>query len=277
MPQADEKNSTRIVILILSTLGFALSLYLTYIHYSEAEALFCTSGSGCDTVRESPYAVILGVPVSLLGAIGYSLIFVLSFISNNRRDKWFLLYLFTLAGFVFSTYLTYIELFVLKAVCFYCVISAVIITAILVILVLKRPVGTASISFSKAATLSVLVLGAVLIGSFLLQSNELRAGSDNSFQVGLAKHLGETGATMYGSFQCPHCTTQKLLFGKNAFKYIKYVECHPRGENANTVLCQQKLVHSYPTWEIKGQFYVGAKSLQELAKISEYKPNGTVK
>ncbi|MBI2486807.1 MAG: vitamin K epoxide reductase family protein [Deltaproteobacteria bacterium] len=274
--QAKNKNTPGVIILVLSALGIALSLYLTYLYYSKAVAAFCAAGSGCDTVRESSYSAILGVPVALLGVIGYSLIFALS-LTFKGRDRWFLLYLASLAGFVFSAYLTYIEIFVLHAICFYCLISAVIITAIFLILLLKKPVQAPSFSSSKLITLSVVVLGVVLFGSFFIQSNQLSAGSDNTFQVGLAKHLGEMRATMYGSFQCPHCTTQKLLFGKKAFKYINYVECHPRGENANTALCYAKDVHSYPTWEINGQFYIGAKSLQELARISGYKPDSVEK
>ena len=276
MQQPKNKNTPGVIVLVLSALGIALSLYLTYLYYSKAMAAFCTAGSGCDTVRESSYSAILGVPVALLGVIGYSLVFALS-LTSKGRDRWLLLYLTSLAGFVFSVYLTYIEIFVIHAICFYCVISAVIITAILVILLLKRPLQAPAFSSSKLITLSVVVLGVVLFGSFFLQSNELSARSNNTFQVGLAKHLGAMGATMYGSFECPHCLTQKLLFGKDAFKYVNYVECHPRGENANTALCYAKGIHNYPTWEINGQFYVGTKSLQELARISEYKPNGTVK
>lgn len=277
MQQVKNRNTPGVIILALSALGIALSLYLTYLFYSKAMAAFCTAGSGCDTVRESSYSEMLGVPVALLGVIGYSLISVLSLISIKGRERWLLLYLASLAGFVFSAYLTYIEIFVIHAICFYCVISAFIITAILIILLLKRPVRAPALSFSKLITLSAVVLGVVLLGSFFIQSNELSAGSDNTFQVGLAKHLGAMRATMYGSYKCPHCTTQKLLFGEKAFKNINYVECHPRGENANSTLCQQKLIYSYPTWEINGQLYLGAKSLQELARISEYKLDNSTK
>ena len=276
MQQAKNKNTAGVIILALSALGIVLSLYLAYLYYSKATAVFCTAGSGCDTIRESSYSAILGVPVALLGVIGYSLIFALSIASIKGKNQWFLLYLASLAGFAFSAYLTYIELFVIHAICFYCLISAVIITALLIILLLKKPPQSPAYSSLKLITLSVMVLGVVLLGSFFIQSRELRAGS-STFQVGLAKHLGGMGATMYGSFQCPHCTTQKLLFGKDAFKYVNYVECHPRGENANTALCYAKGIHNYPTWEINGQFLMGAKSLQELARISEYKPDNVGK
>jgi len=274
--KAKDKDTSRVVIVALSALGIAISIYLTYLYHTKATALFCAVGSGCDTVRDSPYSAILGVPVPLLGVIGYSLVFILSLTSIQNQTRWLLLYIVSLTGFVFSAYLTYIELFVLKAVCLYCLISSFAITAILITLLIGKPVLTPGISPTKLLTLSVVILGVVLFGSISLQSNRLSAESD-SFQVGLAKHLGEIGATMYGSFQCPHCLTQKLLFGKEAFKYIRYVECHPRGENANTALCYEKGIHNYPTWEINGQFYIGTKTLQELARISGYKPGSTAK
>jgi uncharacterized membrane protein/glutaredoxin len=276
MQQAKNKNTAGVIILALSGLGLVLSLYLAYLYSSKASAAFCTAGSGCDTVRESSYAIILGVPVALVGVIGYSLIFALSIASIKGKSLWFLLYLVALAGFAFSAYLTYIELFVIHAICFYCLISAILITAILLILLLKKPPRSPAYSSLKLITLSAMVLGVVLLGSFFIQSRELK-GRSSTFQVGLAKHLGDMGATMYGSFQCPHCTTQKLLFGKDAFKYVNYVECHPRGENANTALCYAKGIHNYPTWEINGQFVMGAKSLQELARLSDYKPDNAEK
>src|SRR5574341_359885 len=126
------KNKTRVIILVLSALGIAVSLYLTYLYLSYSEYTFCLKGSGCDTVRESPYSKIFGIPVSLLGVIGYSIIFALSLVSISYRVRWILLYFLSLAGVAFSLYLTYIELFVIKAICAHCLASAIIITVILV-------------------------------------------------------------------------------------------------------------------------------------------------
>ena len=91
----------------------------------------------------------------------------------------------------------------------------------------------------------------------------------NDFQTGLAKYLGKTGAVMYGSFQCSHCNQQKRLFG-SAFKYITYVECHPKGQNANPSLCLAKGIMNYPTWEIGGRYYEGAMTLAKISEISGY-------
>lgn len=88
------------------------------------------------------------------------------------------------------------------------------------------------------------------------------------FATILAKHLTETGAVMYGAYWCGHCANQKALFG-DAFKYIDYVECDPKGEDANPSLCAQKGIPGYPTWEIGGEFYSGEYSLEALAWLSD--------
>lgn len=273
MSSALETKNARtpgLIILFLSTLGVMLSGYLAYLYYGKVNAAFCTVGSGCDAVRESPYSAILGIPVAVFGVIGYLSISISSFVSVSYRAKWFLLYFLSLVGFVFSAYLTYIELFVIKAVCPYCMGSAFIITSILIALLLRKPNLSPGTSFTKFATLSGIIVAVVFLGSAFLQSKGLSAGSEDTWQVGLAKHLTEVGATMYGAYWCPHCMQQKELF-REAFKYINYVECDPKGRRANPALCHEKGVKVYPTWEIEGNFYPGVRSLEELSNLSGYK------
>lgn len=261
-------------VLILSVIGFLLSIYLTYLHYTEGQSAFCSQGSDCDVVRQSSYSSILGIPVALLGAVGYALIFWFSYVSISKRMGWLLLYTISLAGFIFSAYLTYIELFVIKAICPYCVVSAVIMTIIFIIIASRKSEFYPKLSSLHTAVLTVCVLGVVVIGSSAFQSNsiETQAGSTgnaNSLQLGLAKYLKERGAVMYGSYKCPHCNSQKALFG-GASTYINYVECDPSGENSKATLCFSRGVMHYPTWEINGRFYEGGKTLQELSQISGY-------
>ncbi|MEM1308553.1 MAG: hypothetical protein AAGF98_03455 [Cyanobacteria bacterium P01_H01_bin.153] len=90
-----------------------------------------------------------------------------------------------------------------------------------------------------------------------------------SYEERLATHLTEQGAAMYGAFWCPHCEDQKALFG-DAVDSVPYVECAPDGENAQPQLCVDKAIQGYPTWEINGEFYPGARSLEELAQLSGF-------
>lgn len=90
-------------------------------------------------------------------------------------------------------------------------------------------------------------------------------------QIALATHLQAIEARMYGAYWCPHCHTQQELFGKEAFTAITYIECDPRGKNAQPDLCKAAKIQAYPTWEIRGKYYTGRQSLEKLALLSGYK------
>lgn len=264
-------------LLVLSAIGILLSIYLTYLHFTEAEAAFCAAGSDCEAVRQSGFSTFLGIPVAVLGALGYSVIFILTLVSLTRRTRWIAIYILSLSGFVFSAYLTYLEFFVIKAICIYCVVSAVLMTIIFVVLLREKPALNPKLSAFKTLILSVFIALAVVFGSAAVQYDKFDEARDladlnstsSPYQIGLAKYLGERGAIMYGSYKCPHCMEQKKLFGA-AFRYVKYVECHPKGENSNPSLCFANGIVNYPTWEIGGRFYQGAMTLEELSKISGY-------
>ena len=266
------------VILALSALGIILSLYLTYMHFTESQAAFCAAGSDCDTVRQSGFSTIMGIPVAAVGVAGYSVILIVFLSGMKKRTKWLLLYILALAGFVFSAYLTYIELFVIKAICMYCIISAVLMTIIFIALLKAKSEYHPKLSASYIGVLSLAVAATVILGAALVQAEKTGAVNSHTYdtwepadslQTGLAMYMADHGAVMYGSYKCPHCNQQKQMFGE-AFRYIKYVECNPKGENANPSLCFAKGVMNYPTWEIDGKFYEGAMPLEQLSKITGY-------
>jgi hypothetical protein len=90
-------------------------------------------------------------------------------------------------------------------------------------------------------------------------------------QIALATHLQTIKAKMYGAYWCPHCHAQEELFGKEAFSAITYIECDPRGKDAQPDLCIAANIKAYPTWEIRGKYYTGRQSLEKLAILSGYK------
>jgi glutaredoxin len=92
----------------------------------------------------------------------------------------------------------------------------------------------------------------------------------NPAKLALAEHLTKTGAVMYGAFWCPYCHRQQDLFGAAASR-VPVVECDPKGENAQPDRCDRAGVESFPTWEINGRLYLGMRSLDDLATISNYK------
>jgi len=111
----------------------AVSGYLTYAHWAPWTPL-CTGLAGCDVVNRSAYAEVWGLPVAALGFGTYAALFLLSLWPGGQRTIAPLAILgLSLAGVVYSAYLTYIELFVLYAVCPWCVASALLITAIFLV------------------------------------------------------------------------------------------------------------------------------------------------
>jgi len=112
----------------LTLVGIGIASYLTYVHY-EGISPVCTTG-GCERVQASSYAEIGPIPVALLGLIGYVLILASLFVRGEVGRA--LTFMLTLSGFAFSLYLTYLEVFVIDALCQWCLASAVVMTLLFI-------------------------------------------------------------------------------------------------------------------------------------------------
>lgn len=118
----------RLVGLALALAGLGISLYLTITWYDDTIPVCAGGGGGCEKVQTSDYADWAGVPVALVGAVGYALI-ALSLAVPGDWGR-FAGALFGLVGIGFSAYLTFLELFVIEAICQWCVASAVVMLAL---------------------------------------------------------------------------------------------------------------------------------------------------
>ena len=116
--------------IILTGVGLCVASYLTYIHYAGIKPLCGRNGGGCEIVQTSEYSKLAGVPVALIGLIGYVAILV-SLLAPERETSRFATVGFTVVGFGFSAYLTYRELFSIHHICEWCVSSAVIVTVLM--------------------------------------------------------------------------------------------------------------------------------------------------
>ena len=114
-----------IVFLIISFIGFLDSSYLTVQHY-RGEPPSCAIFTGCETVASSRYAMVGPIPLALLGLLYYLAIFILTvaYFDTKKERLLLLAALLTIAGFLASLYFVYLQLFVIKAICLYCIISA---------------------------------------------------------------------------------------------------------------------------------------------------------
>ncbi len=143
---------------ITALLGLGVSVYLAYVEITHVEAV-CGPVGECNIVQASPYAQILGIPVAVLGMMNYLAILVLWVVQRYaggqlaRLSALGLLGL-TLIGTLFSIYLTCLELFVIRAVCAWCLSSAVI-TTLLMLLVAIPIIGRASRSAMAGTSVSL--------------------------------------------------------------------------------------------------------------------------
>jgi uncharacterized membrane protein len=132
---------------LMSLLGLFVSAYLYLYKIGRIGTLACGTGD-CETVQQSPWSRFLGVEVSLIGLVGYALLFVIALISLQSPSPrgWAARALTWLAagGVLFTAYLTSLELFVIHAICRWCVGSAVIIVSVLVLALLGRRHATES-------------------------------------------------------------------------------------------------------------------------------------
>jgi uncharacterized membrane protein len=122
-------RSLRITMLVLTIIGLGVAGYLTYVHYAGIKPLCGRNGGGCEIVQTSEYSKLAGVPVALIGLIGYVTILASLLAPDNETSR-FAAVAFTVVGFGFSAYLTYRELFSIKHICEWCVSSAVIVTVL---------------------------------------------------------------------------------------------------------------------------------------------------
>lgn len=126
----------RQTIAVLALVGCFVALYLWLYKIGVIGGLQCGTGS-CEYVQTSRYGVFLGVPVAFYGVVGYIGMLIVALVGLqprqvDRSGPTLVLVAMSGVGFLFTLYLTYVELFLLHAICRYCVGSAVIITAILV-------------------------------------------------------------------------------------------------------------------------------------------------
>jgi uncharacterized membrane protein len=131
VPFDTQARNRRLVIIVLTVLGLFVAGYLTWSHFS-GEPVYCGQSDSCELVNSSRFAYLGPIPVALIGLIGYLIILLLSLIPPKEDRQWPLLLIFggSLIGVILQWYLFYIEVAVLRAICYWCVTSQAIITVI---------------------------------------------------------------------------------------------------------------------------------------------------
>lgn len=131
----------KITIAIVALFGLIDAIYLTIIKFSNNKAL-CLEGVGdCWSVNNSRYSEWNGIPISIFGIIAYTIILLILFFENKNKllhDYGNILVIgISISGFLMSIYLTYLQFAVIKAVCPFCIFSAMTMTTVFILSIIN--------------------------------------------------------------------------------------------------------------------------------------------
>ena len=130
-----------LAIALVAVAGVVVSSISLYHHFATTETSFCHFGESfnCDIVNRSAYSTVFGIPVALIGILGYLLVLALATVYRDKAETPVMLLIITVGGLGFAVYLTYIEKFVLFTWCILClsslalIFAAAILSAVLVV------------------------------------------------------------------------------------------------------------------------------------------------
>lgn len=274
----------------IAAAGAAVTGYLTITKLTET-ATACPT-EGCDTVLNSAYATLFGLPLALFGFIAYvsmaGLAIAPLLINATTQRKLqlqveqttgLLLFMGGTSMMIFSGYLMFLLAFKIQTACIYCLASAFFSLSLFLLSIVGRSwQDLGQLLFTGFAVGMVAFVGT--LGIYAQTTNPVSSATGESgppittvstpATVALAQHLTQVGAKMYGAYWCPHCHDQKQLFGQEAFSQVAYVECDPEGKNPQPKMCKDAKIKGYPTWKVKGQVFEGAVPLKQLAEASGY-------
>ncbi len=275
------RMSSKLLAAALNSVGLLLSVFLTLQRFGwVGTTALCELGSSlsCSAVMTSPWAVLFGVPVAVLGVVYFVLagacsLLVLGLTSDFRakRDAAVANVIVTGMGVLSVAYFVAAEVAV-GSMCPLCTVVHLIALATFVLAWRHlRTQGSFVWSFgvlldvaahrSAFVIIAIVVLLVPLVVFNLPVRKVLLADSD---VAALAGCLAARRVTMYGTSACSHCIAQKSLFGQH-FARVPFVDCE-----ASPQVCQTATVKGYPTWvsssSLAEQRKEGVVGLRELAK-----------
>ena len=117
----------------------------------------------------------------------------------------------------------------------------------------------------KTSTKVLLALIVLAAGFFYMRGGGIN-GAATAEQMAFAQCLTDSGAMMYGAYWCPHCQSQKEMFGAS-WDIINYVECSLPNRGGQTEACNLAGIQSYPTWEFSdGERVTGVQTFAQLSE-----------
>ncbi len=128
-------RTLRIAAILVTLAGIGVAGYLTWAHFAD-QSVICVQGGGCEKVQESSYSEIAGIPVAMLGLASY--LTVLALLLWDAPIARLSAATLAVVGVFFGAYLVVVQLFVIDAVCVWCMANDVVIGPALAVLTLLR-------------------------------------------------------------------------------------------------------------------------------------------
>jgi uncharacterized membrane protein len=128
-------RALRAAVALVALAGVAVAGYRTWVHYQPG-SLICTGGGGCETVQESDYAVIAGIPVALLGLLAYVAVLALTAVDSPTTRL--VTAVIAIGGLGFAIYLIVLQAVVIDAWCVWCLVNDVVIVPALALVSILR-------------------------------------------------------------------------------------------------------------------------------------------
>ncbi len=128
------------VLIALAIVGLAVSIYMT-VYKITSNNKMCLGSGDCATVNSSRYSEVNGIPVAALGVVGYAAILAVLLLEKRisffKENGSLLLFGMALTGFLFTLWLIYVEIFLIYALCPFCLVSQITMTAIFILAVIR--------------------------------------------------------------------------------------------------------------------------------------------
>ncbi len=186
----------------LAAAGMMLTAYLAITGWLDTAPVLCDEGSSCDIVQQSRWGTFLGLPTAFWGFITYAVLLYIGLKVRNPGTHWKSAWTVSMIGLGYSIYLITISLVVIQAACAYCIVSFSIMTIIFGVVTVQRPKELPKFNFTAFARQSVIITAVIVGGMHLHYSGifDPLAGPEDPFLKGLAEHLTQDKAILYGAY-----------------------------------------------------------------------------
>ena len=186
----------------LATAGMILTAYLVVAGWLDNSPLLCDDGSSCDIVQQSRWGTLFMLPTAFWGFLTYATLFYIGIRVRNIRLHWEFAWTVSMIGLGYSIYLITISLLVIEAACAYCIASFIIMSVIFGVVTYQRPKNLSKSFFMTFAKQMVIIVVVIVGGIHLHYSGvfDPKAGPEDPYLKGLAEHLTEDKAILYGAY-----------------------------------------------------------------------------